>query len=237
MLQPAAYAVLVAQRKSSAVRVTLQDLTSTDAPARTPPKLGCVCVEVEEPEGCTSGHGLTGVRSMDPLWRRIEPRFSTIFQFPLAAAPSASVPVDTRSIYAVMGSETVHGNELRRLEFVKTTSESVFSNTFKIAHSLYSSLRTRVPGSVDKQITSVESKVTELTAPQLNKLQDVSGELLTYADGKVAPSPSRWLDRGALSSCCRVSFYRDFVRPMGRPLLSRWMARWGGCRARCQTTS
>ena len=103
-----------------------------------------------------------------------------------------------------MGSETVHANELRRLEFVKTTSESVFSNGFKIAHSLYSSVRTRVPGSMDKQITSVESKVTEITAPQLNKLQDVSGEWLTYADGKVAPSPSSWRDRAA-PSCPAVA--------------------------------
>ncbi len=162
---------------------------SANVSARTPQDLDYVCVEVEEPEGSI-------VRSwFDRSLGRWIPSsaesasISAIFQFPLAAALSASVPVDTRSTLAAMGSETVHGNELRRLEFVKTTSESVFSNTFKIAHSLYSSVRTRVPGSVDKQITSVESKVTEFTAPQLNKLQDVSGDLLTYADSKVAPSP------------------------------------------------
>ena len=90
-----------------------------------------------------------------------------------------------------MGSETVHANELRRLEFVKSTSESVLGNSFKIAHSLYSNLRTRIPlpGSVDAQIKTVESKVTEFTAPKLNQLQDVSGDWLTYADGKVALAP------------------------------------------------
>ena len=94
-----------------------------------------------------------------------------------------------------MGAETVHTNELRRLEFVKTTSESAFSNTFKIAHSLYSTMRTRLPlpGSVDAQIKSVESKVTELTAPRINQLQDASGDWLTYADDKVAFGPCAWL--------------------------------------------
>ena len=96
-----------------------------------------------------------------------------------------------------MGAETVHASELRRLEFVKSTSESVFGRTFKIAHSLYSTARTRipVPGPVDAQIKNMESKVTEFAAPKLNQLQDYSGEWLTFADGKVAALP------GVLREC------------------------------------
>ena len=125
-----------------------------------------------------------------------------------------------------MGAETVHANELRRLEFVKSTSESVLGNSFKIAHGLYSNLRTRIPlpGQLDAQIKTVESKVTEFTAPRLNQLQDVSGDWLTYADGKVALR-SRFLAR--LCNPFRPALAQSFelydTRSTDRRPMSRWI--------------
>ena len=125
-----------------------------------------------------------------------------------------------------MGAETVHANELRRLEFVKSTSESVFSGTFKIAHSVYSTARTRipVPGSVDAQIKNVESKVTEFTAPKFNQLQDYSGDWLTYADGKVAALPGVRSRIRAPRACASSSLKTaDDDLALNRRPLRRWI--------------
>ena len=127
-----------------------------------------------------------------------------------------------------MGSETVHTNELRRLEFVKSTSESVFSGTFKLAHSVYSTARTRipVPGSVDAQIKNMESKVTEFTAPKLNQLQDYSGDWLTYADGKVAALRCPLRVSAPLAACkCPSTIVSTERALIHRRPLCRWIKR------------
>ena len=87
-----------------------------------------------------------------------------------------------------MGAEPVNTQpDLRRLEFVKSYSESIFGSTFKLADSIYRTTRAHapLPGFVDVRVKQAENKFSEFSVPALNFVQDRATQLLTVVDCKV----------------------------------------------------